>query len=596
MLTPSFLLLSLFVAGGFGKLYDNAADLPGFKYDFVIVGGGTAGNVLANRLTENPKVSVLLLEAGVSNQGILPSEVPFRLSELFAPSVWNWNYTSTPQTGLLQRTLAVGRAHFLGGCSGHNGMAFTRGAAAEFDHYAQLTGDQGWSWNNLYPYFLKSEKWSPPADGHDTTGQFNPAVHGKSGPISVSLNGYQYPEFSSKVIATTKQSPNDWPFNLDMNSGKPLGVSYLQSSIGNGERSTSATGYLAAQYIQRSNLHVLVNSQVSKLVNSTQKSGKLSFGGVQFQSGNKLYTAQAQKEIILSAGVIGSVQVLQNSGVGPKATLAAAGVPTLLDLPSVGQNVTEHPTFFIVWSVNSTDTQEKVTKNATAFAEAQAQWNTSRTGPFVTSPLGTHVGFKRLPANSSAFAAHGDPQPNPSVPHLEFIFIPGGQLSSTIVLPANATNFMSIAVSLRAPISRGSININSNDPFAHPLIDVGLLKEESDVLALKDATAMALNFAAQPAWKGYIEQLITTGLDDATIETTIRSIASQSFHISGSNQMSPIGASYGVVDPDFRVKGVSGLSVIDVSTLPLITAAHTQAVTYVFAERGADLIKKRWNC
>ncbi|KAJ7665006.1 pyranose dehydrogenase [Mycena rosella] len=597
MLTPSFLLLSLFVAGGLGKLYEDVADLPGFNYDFVIAGGGTAGNVLANRLTENPNVSVLVLEAGVSNAGILPSEVPFRLGELFAPTVWNWNYTSTPGTGLLDRVLGVSRAHFLGGCSGHNGMVYTRGAAADFDRYAQITGDQGWSWNNIYPYFLKTENWSSPADHHNTDGQYNPALHGTNGPVFTSLNGYPYTQFEQNVIATTKTLPQDWPFNLDMNSGKPLGVGYLQSTIGNGERSTSATGYLAPQYIQRSNLHVLLHSQVSKLVNSTMKNGNVSFGGIQFKYGNSLYTAKAGKEIILSAGVIGSVQILQNSGIGPQEVLSAQKVPTLLNLPSVGKNGTDHPFFSIIWTVNSTRTYEAVTRNTTAFNEAQAQWNQSKTGPLVTSPLGTHIGWKRLPTNSSAFSVHADPNPNPTAPHLEFVFIPGGQIAAdgnSPSGPAGESNFMTIGVALISPVSRGSVNISSSDPFAPPLIDMGFLTNEFDVLAIRDGIADAQKFVSQPAWEGYLGTLVTD-LTPATLETTIRNTTAESYHYSGTNGMSAHGASYGVVNPDFLVKGVTGLSVIDGSTLPIIPAAHTQAVVYVFAERGADLVKKRWN-
>ncbi|KAJ6527887.1 hypothetical protein DFH09DRAFT_935536, partial [Mycena vulgaris] len=166
-------------------VYEDVADLPGLQYDFVIVGGGTAGNLVANRLTENPKVSVLVLEAGGSNEGVLASEIPFLLNDLLGESVYSWNYTTIPQYGLNGRAMAFPEVSADTGWYTH-----TRGAADEFNRYAKLTGDEGWSWDQMLPYFLKQEAWTEPADQHDTLGQINPTVHGTDGPISVRLNGF----------------------------------------------------------------------------------------------------------------------------------------------------------------------------------------------------------------------------------------------------------------------------------------------------------------------------------------------------------------------------------------------------------------------
>ncbi|KAJ7368922.1 pyranose dehydrogenase [Mycena albidolilacea] len=592
MLSPALILLSLFSGVALCKLYDNVADLPGLKYDFVIVGGGTAGNVVANRLTENPKIAVLVLEAGLSNEGVTSSQVPFLLNQLIPDSTYSWNYTTVPMPGLNGRSMPYFRAFFLGGCSAHNGMVYTRGAADDFNRYATLTGDKGWSWDRILPYFLKSEKWSPPADHHDTRGQFNPKVHGTKGPISVSLNGFPWSTFEQKVIQTTKELPHEFPFNLDMNSGQPLGVSWLQSTIGGGERSTSATGYLAPKFIRRPNLHVLLHAQVSKLVNATHKAGKPAFGGVQFRYGNSLFVAHASKEIILSAGPVGSPQILLNSGIGAHSTLSALGIPPVLDLPSVGKNASDHPSLFIMqWEVNSNETFASITGNATRFAQGLAQWNTSRTGPFVDSGVGTHIGFSRLPKHSSAFAVHADPSPGPGAPHLEMTFTPGG-------FGAVGANLMTIDIAVVSPVSRGSVTINSNDPFAPPLIDPGYLSSEFDVIALREGVAQAKQFVSAPVWSGYLGAMTTdiAGLSDLELETLIRSSTGSSFHLVGTAGMSARGARYGVVDPDLQVKGISGLSVIDASVVPIVPAAHTAAVTYAFAERGADLLKQRWSC
>ncbi|KAJ7683872.1 aryl-alcohol oxidase-like protein [Mycena rosella] len=591
MFSPASTILGVLFFGGVGlcKLYEDVADLPRLQYDYVVVGGGTAGNVVANRLTENPDVSVLVLEAGVSNEGVLISEVPFLGNDFFASiNPYSWNYTTTPQTGLNGRAISYARAYLLGGCSSHNGMVYTRGAQDDFDRYANLTGDEGWSWNQIFPYFLKNEKWTPPADQHDTHGQFNPGIHGTAGPISVSLSGFQWPDFQRRIIQTTEELPDDFPFNLDMNSGQPLGVGWVQSTIGHGERSSSATGYLAPDFIQRPNLDVLLHAQVSKLVNVTQHQGKPSFGGVQFRSGASLFVAEASKEIILSAGSIGTPQILLNSGVGDHNALHALGIPTVLDLPSVGQNASDHSYFGLTWAVNSDDTIESITQNATRFNEASEQWNTSRTGPFVFPQTGTHAGWLRLSQDSPAFDVHADPSPGPGAPHFELLLLPSGQ-----DLPGN---FVTALLAMVSPVSRGSVTVSSDDPFADPLIDPGYLASEFDAIALREGVKLAQKFFNASAWHGYLgAPTINLAAMNATEQmATLRANVASGSHTVGTASMSPRDATYGVVNPDLTVKGIAGLRVIDASVLPIVPGAHTQAATYVVAERGADLVKQLW--
>ncbi|KAK7052441.1 GMC oxidoreductase [Favolaschia claudopus] len=591
MLIQAFIAL-LYLQRCFCKVYEDVSELPGLSYDFVIVGGGTAGNVVANRLTENPDFSVLVLEAGVSNEGVIDSIIPFFVENLLMqPNIYEWNYTTVPQTGLNGRNVGNPRAHILGGCSAHNGMIYTRGPADDYNRFATVTSDPGWSWNRLLPYFLKNEKWTAPVDHHDTRGQYDPALHNLNGVNSVSLNALSWPVFSQHIIQSTKEIPDELPFNLDMNSGKPLGLGWVQSTIGGGERSTSATSYLGPKFIQRRNLHVLLHAQVSKLVNSSHKNGKLAFGGVEFKQGgaSSLFIATAAKEIILSAGSVGTPAVLMHSGIGNRKTLSNLGITTLLDLPSVGQNATDHPAFGVDWTVNSNQTIASLTQNTTRFNEAFAQWNRSHTGPFSGGGT-THSAWLRLDHQILASNNFTDPSSGPDSPHIEVTFTPG-----SFAAPPGS-NSISAGIAVLNPISRGSVTINSSNPFDSPIIDVGFLLEALDIFTGREAIKKVLRLFQAPTWQDYliapIEDLSDSSDDE--LDEYIRNSAASAFHLVGTAAMSARDADYGVVDPDLLVKGASRLRIIDASVFPFVISGHTQAPTYAVAERGADLVKMAW--
>ncbi|KAJ6535912.1 pyranose dehydrogenase [Mycena vulgaris] len=583
MLFRALLVLSCITAS-LCKIYDKVSDLPGLEYDFVIVGGMRASLSFQR---------VLVLEAGVSSEGLLDSAIPLFVNNLLAPNIYDWNYTTIPQPGLNGRVLDYFRGHLLGGCSAHNNMFYTRGTVDDFNRYATLTGDPGWSWDQIFQYFLKNEKWTPPADLHDTSFQFDPSVHSTHGINPVSLPGSGWP-LGPRVIQAAKELSDEFPFNLDMNSGKPLGIGWLQSTIGGGKRSSSASSYLAPEFAQRRNLHVLLHAQVSKLVDHSNAGGKLVFGGIEFsQPGSSQFVAKASKEIILSAGTVGTPHVLMNSGVGDKMALTALGIPSLLDLPSLGHNVSDHPAVELGYFVNSTQTLESITQNTTAFNEAFAQWNATHTGPFVDLGV-TNVDWFRLDPESPIFAKYPDPSAGPDTPHIELVFKAGLGGIGPVGVPLG--NLMGIGIAVVTPLSRGSVTLNSSNPLGPPLIDPGYLTNEFDLFAAREGLKRAQRFVTAPVWKDYIlaPAVDLENLTSDALDQFIRNNTASTSHLVGSAGMSARGARYGVVDPDLRVKGTRGLRIIDASVLPVVPAAHTQAATYVIAERGADLVKANW--
>ncbi|KAJ6549907.1 aryl-alcohol-oxidase from pleurotus Eryingii, partial [Mycena capillaripes] len=569
---------------------------------------GAGGALVANRLTENPAFNVLLLEAspssvrflrvnhllmGFSPEGLIDYIVPFFL--IFAQRTntpRDWNYTTPPQNGLNDRVLPYPRGRILGGCTSMNGMAYARGSKADWDRYTRVSGDPGWGWDAIQPYIRKNEHWIPPTDKHNETGQFNPAVHGFHGINPVSLSGFPTAMMiDARVEQVTQELPDFFPFNLDYNSGSLTGVSYVQSTIKHEKRSSSFTSYLGPEFIGRRNLHVLINAQVTRII-QTSESPKtfLTVEFTQTRAGPR-YWKTATKEVILSAGTLETPKLLLNSGIGELTALKNVGIQARVDLPDVGKNMSAHVGAGLRYLVNGTDTFDDIIRNSTLRQILLDQWNMTNGGGPLGLNYGNHFVFTRLPSNSTILGIHSDPAAGPDSPHIQ------GLVENGNINPPPDGHSITQVATLVTPTSRGSIKLNTTDPFDQPLIEFGSLMTDFDITALREGLKTALKFMGAHAWQGYVLEPLTNITDttsNADLDAFARQNASPNGHITGTASMSSRGAEYGVVDPDLLVKGVKHLRVVDASVMPYVPAANTHVPVYIFAERASDLIKAKW--
>lgn len=528
------------------------------SFDYIVVGGGSAGCVVASRLSEDPDVSVCLLEAGRADKSSV-IHAPAGAAVMLPSKINNWALNTTPQPGLNGRCGYQPRGKTLGGSSSINAMMYCRGHRWDYDHWASL-GNQGWAYDDVLEYFKRSEN----NENHDDE------FHGRGGPLNVT--NLKSPSQLNQLFLQGCEE-NGIPRNNDINGAEQLGAMVTQVTQKNGERHSTAKGFLTPN-LDRPNLHVITSALTSKLI---VESGRVV--AVEYVVGKQRFLLRAKREVILSAGAFGSPQILMLSGIGPQQQLVEKGITPILDLPGVGENLQDHPDVIITYRAPSnSDTFGISVRGSLAMAQAIPQWVGQREGK-ITSNF----------AEGIAFACS---TPEVSIPDLELIFVVG--MVDDHARKMHMGHGFSCHATVLRPKSRGWVRLNSNDPHDPPLINPNFLGEDEDLELLVKGWQLqkrVLEAKAFDAWRG--EPLYPVDASDPNaVIGYVRSKTDTQYHPVGTCKMGPDSDAMAVVDQRLRVKGIAGLRVVDASIMPTLIGGNTNAPTVMIAEKAADMIKQ----
>lgn len=527
---------------------------PQETFDYVIVGGGTAGCVLANRLSANPAHSVALLEAGGHGKSVWIG-IPAGFSKLLTGSAYNWRFQTEPENNVHGRSIVVPRGKGLGGSSLINGMIYVRGQPQDFDGWAQQ-GAAGWSFDAVLPYFKKLESF---ADG-------DPTLRGHDGPINV-VRVKETNEIAEAFIESGKQA--GFPCNPDYNGASQDGFGYYQVTQKNGRRWSAADGYLHAA-LHRANLRVITHAHAVGLEFDGRRARR-----VAYRQDGELRRIAARREILLTAGAVQSPQLLELSGIGDPAHLAAAGIAVRHALLGVGANFQDHFATRMNWRVTRPITLNEMSRGW-RLALAVARYGLWRQG-ILTLGTGLAHGFVRT-------------RPDIDGPDVQYFFM-HGSYANAADRALDRLPGMTIGVAQLRPQSRGAIHVKSPDPHEPPAIRPNFLADRIDQETLIEGMRIARRVVEQPAMDPYRAYEMNPGCaisSDADLLEFARRSGQTIYHPVGTCRMGQ--GPMAVVDERLRLRGLDGARVVDASIMPTMVSANTQAAVMMIAEKAADMI------
>ncbi|MGK5068306.1 GMC family oxidoreductase [Janthinobacterium sp. RT4P48] len=535
------------------------------EYDYIIVGGGTAGCVLANRLTRDKDASVLLVEAGGKDDYVW-IHIPVGYLHCIGNPRTDWLYSTQADAGLGGRSLIYPRGKVLGGSSSINGMIYMRGQAGDYDHWADLTDDASWRWDKILPLFKQSEDYYGGAsENHGVGGEWRVEKQRLSWDI---LNAFRD---AAQQVGIPKTS--------DFNGGDNSGSAYFDVNQRRGIRWNTSKAFLKPA-ARRPNLTIMTGCHVERLLLETTEAGPRC-AGIVFTGGGTQWQATAKRETILTAGAIGSPQLLQLSGIGPAALLRQHGIEPVRDAPGVGGNLQDHLQLRMVFKVQGVKTLNVMASNMFGKMQIGLQYALFQSGPMSMAP--------------SQLGAFAKSDPQQATPNLQYHVQP---LSlDKFGEPLHAFPAFTASVCNLRPTSRGRVDIASADSYAAPKIVPNYLSTDQDRKVATDALRLTRSIAAAPALQKFAPEEYKPGIafqSEEELAQAASQIGTTIFHPVGTCRMGLASDPLSVVDSQLRVLGVAGLRVVDASIMPYITSGNTNSPTVMIAEKAAQMIHAAW--